>query len=118
MKYKVLLYYLKIFNMHTSLHTDFNARLHTTGELSTWVAIASFVAGTALFAGYKLEMGNDNLVVFGFVYVCVAFLLNFLVLANLVVLFCTERKYRDYIAIKILIILANIPVTLLYLNFL
>lgn len=103
--------------MHTSLHRDFNACLRRTGELSTWVAIASFAVGSALFAGYKLEIGNDNLVIFGFVYVCVAFLLNLLVLANLVILFFTERKYREYIAIKMLIVLANISVALLYLAF-
>lgn len=104
--------------MHSSLHNDFNASLCRTGELSTWVAIASLAIGTALFAGYKFGMGNDNLAVFGLVYVCVAFLLNLLVLANLAVLFCTQRKYREYIAIKMLIVLANIPATLLYLIFL
>lgn len=104
--------------MHASLKENFNAYVHSTGEISTWIAIASFAIGTVLFGAYKSGLGNDNLVVFGFVYVVVAALINLLVLINLLILFASKRQYKQYFAVKILILLANIPIVFVYLSFL
>ncbi|RZJ63224.1 MAG: hypothetical protein EOO50_17355 [Flavobacterium sp.] len=103
--------------MHSSLKNNFNAYVHTTGEFSTWIAFISFAIGTVLFGAHQLGLGSDNLIVFGFVYVIIAALFNLLVLLNLILLFAKEHDYRRYFAIKILILLANIPVVFFYLTF-
>ncbi|NUY79566.1 hypothetical protein HUK80_01565 [Flavobacterium sp. MAH-1] len=100
--------------METFIQRNFNAYLKTTGELSTWIAIASFAIGTAFFVSYKSGIESEEIFFFGFLFVCLAALVNLLVLANLLILLLTERDHREYFAIKILIVLANIPVTAFY----
>ncbi len=90
--------------------------LKKTGEQSTYVAIASFLVGTALFATYKLGNESENLVIMGFFFVVIAAFINLLVLANLAILFCLKRHYRAYFAVKMLIVTANIPITFIYLQ--
>lgn len=99
--------------METLIHKNFDAYLRITGELSTWVAVASFVVGTMLFGAYQI-FRREEIIVFGFMYVAVAVLLNAVVLANLFILFCKEPKHREYFAIKMLIIIANLPIACLY----
>lgn len=96
------------------MRENFNASLYDIGEFSTAVAIASFVIGTLLFGLCASDAGGDNLIIFGFVYVCLAAFLNLLILINLLWRFATMPAYRGYLKVKILIVLANVPIALAY----
>ncbi len=109
--------------MDTLIQKNFTAYLKTTGEMSTIIAIASFLVGTAFYAWFKLDLfgfdpdfGHGDILIWGFLYVVFATLLNLLVLLNLIILWVSEPDYREYFAIKILIVLCNIPIAIFYLN--
>lgn len=104
--------------METIYQKHFVAYLKTTGELSTWIAGFSFAIGTALFFTAKSGYQPLEFMVFGFYFVLLAIIINTLMLVNLSILLWTEKEFREYFAIKILILLANIPVTAFYLQLL
>jgi hypothetical protein len=82
-------------------------------SFSTLFAIGSFLIGTILFMLY-MAFPNDDLLITGMLYVAVAVLLNLLILINLTYLFITIPFERTEVAIRILILLSNIPVSILY----
>ncbi|SHG59043.1 hypothetical protein SAMN05443549_10543 [Flavobacterium fluvii] len=84
------------------------------GKFSTELAITSFAIGTVLLVIQKLAPYNFAILFIGFFYVLFAILVNGIMLISLAYHFIILPKYRDYIAIKILILLANIPITILY----
>lgn len=102
--------------MENSIQNHYGAYLKTTGELSTKIAFASFLLGSFLFASYKIDTYHtyDSILVLGFCYVVLATVFNSLVLLNLLILFFSEPGHREYFAIKMLIVLANIPVAIFY----
>ncbi|MBD3581230.1 hypothetical protein [Flavobacterium selenitireducens] len=104
--------------MENSLQIRYAAYLRATGELSSKIAFASFLLGSLLFVLFKMDTFDDDgyLLACGFIYVLLAAMLNMLVLLNLMILFLSEPNNREYFAIKILIVLANIPVVIFYLN--
>ena len=85
----------------------------STGIFSTQFAIVSFVVGT-LFLIIDLINPSDEVLFLGYLYVIIAFFLNFIMLLNLVYLFISQNNHRAYYAVKILIILSNIPITAWY----
>lgn len=89
----------------------------TTNELSfsTKFAIGSFAIGTILLITYLLTRAEGLLMV-GFIYVITAILLNALVVLNLLYEFIMNKRNREETAIRILIVLANIPIAFLYAN--
>ena len=86
----------------------------TTGRFSTYLAIASFVFGSLLLLFYKIFPDNSGFLIFGFFYVLFATLFNGVVFLNLLYRFCVYPNDREALAIKMLIMLANIPITILY----
>lgn len=84
------------------------------GKFSTQLAITSFAIGTILLILHKLAPQNFNILSIGLLYVLFAILVNGIMLFNLIYHFIILPKHREYIAIKILILLANIPITILY----
>lgn len=84
------------------------------GKFSKELAIISFVIGTFLLVLQKMAPDNFNILFIGLLYVLFAILVNGIMFFNLAYHFIVLPKYREYIAIKILILLANIPVTILY----
>ncbi len=84
-----------------------------TGKLSTQIAIASFLIGTLLFVLHQLFPEANEVYIIGFFYVLTALLVNGIVVLNLIHHFIFYHKHRDYFGVKILIVLANIPVAAL-----
>ncbi len=85
-----------------------------TGILSTQIAIASFILGTLIFFLHQLFPQEDVIFVIGFIYVLTALFINGIVVLNLIHHFIFFQNHREYFGIKILIVLANIPIATLF----
>ncbi len=83
-------------------------------SFSTYLAIGSFVIGTLLLLLYLSIPSYMEIIIFGYLYVLFATLINSIVLLNLCYQFITKPLERESIAIRILILLSNIPITILY----
>jgi len=81
---------------------------------STYLAFASFLIGTAFLLLRYVFRDSMEIVVGGFFYVLLATLVNSIVLLNLLYHFITKPKKREIFAIKMLILLANIPIAAFY----
>jgi hypothetical protein len=86
---------------------------NATGIFSTQLAIGSFIIGTLLLV-LQLTFPRIDLILTGIIYIGIAFVLNAIVLVNLVLLWFTQKNHQEYYTIKILILLANIPIALVY----
>jgi hypothetical protein len=86
----------------------------TTTAFSTYLAVLSFSIGTFLFVLHLIFPNEDGIIILGFFYVLFAILINSLSLLNLCYLCITDPENRETNAIRILILLANIPIALLY----
>lgn len=84
-------------------------------SFSTRFAICCFVIGTILFFAYKI-IPNEGLLVTGFIYVIAAVFFNLLILVGLLYEFATIPEERTENAIRILILLSNIPIAVMYFN--
>jgi hypothetical protein len=88
----------------------------STGKFSTYLAIISFGIGTLFLIANLLFPKVDQIIIFGFLYLLLAILLNAIALINLIYQFSIYQLERETIAIRILILLANIPIAFLYAN--
>ena len=88
----------------------------TPGKFSTYLALTSFSIGSLLLAIHLCFPDTIEILVTGFFYVLFALLVNGITLFHLVYHFIINRFEREIIAIRMLILLANIPITLIYLN--
>ncbi|MFT3795855.1 hypothetical protein [Flavobacterium sp.] len=91
------------------------SQLTQTGEFSTRLAFLSFAFGTFLLLLVSISPDVAALYMVGFFYVLFCLFANGVVLVQLLYEFITMPSLRSYLAIKILILLANIPIVLLYL---
>ncbi|MEO8532328.1 MAG: hypothetical protein ABI441_01190 [Flavobacterium sp.] len=78
------------------------------------LTIGSFIVSTLLFILYILSNANSNVLVIASPFVVSAIVLNTIMLFHLADNFIKLPGLRKDIGIKILILLSNIPVTLLY----
>ncbi|GGD28907.1 hypothetical protein [Flavobacterium orientale] len=85
-----------------------------TGKFSTQVAITSFLIGTLVFILSQLFPKVDSIFIIGIFYVMIALFVNGVVFLNLVHHFLFFRNHREYFGIKILIVMANIPIAVGY----
>ncbi len=83
-------------------------------SFSTQFAVASFIIGTALFASYYIFPNKDGIIILGLFYTLFAVFFNIMIVINLIFQWLIMPIERENIAVKILIVLANIPVALLY----
>ena len=81
---------------------------------STELAIGSFIVSTILFVLYIITNASSNVLIIAFPFVVSAIILNAIMLFHLIEKFISLPEYRKDIAVKILILLSNIPITLLY----
>jgi hypothetical protein len=88
---------------------------NATGIFSTQLAIGSFIIGTILLI---LHLNNPTGALFGVgvIYLIIAFSINLIMLLRLIYLAFTQKNHQDYFIIKILILLANIPIAFVYLR--
>lgn len=100
--------------MKTNLANEIHYQTQS-GILSTQIAIASFLIGTLIMLLSQVFPNEDGIVFLGLFFVVFAFLINAAMLVLLIYFLLTESEHREYFAVKILILLANIPVVILYL---
>ena len=96
------------------METQLFNKTEASGRFSTYLAMGSFGIGTIILILYLLSPGLIQLLVVGFFYVLFAALFNGIVLLNLLYQFCIYPNEREALAIKMLIMLANIPIAILY----
>jgi hypothetical protein len=89
---------------------DISGYLHT----AKLMAIISFCFGTLIFVLYCLAHQDSEMVVIGFYYVILAGVSNFMMLLVLLGVACMRMDAIDDIAKSILLLLANIPVAVIY----
>lgn len=85
-----------------------------SGNFSTQTALFSFGIGSLFLVAHLLFPKLEEIIICGLAYVVFAVLVNILVLLYLLYHFIVASDYREYFAIKILILLANIPIAILY----
>ncbi|MGC4042100.1 MAG: hypothetical protein QM710_15255 [Flavobacterium sp.] len=88
----------------------------TPGKLTTYLALGSFGIGTFLFLLHLALPGLGLLYVVGYLFLMAAFYINLAAFTYLCYLLVVHWHDRTTIIIRILILLSNIPVALLYLN--
>lgn len=87
-----------------------------SGKFSTYIAIASFAIGTLLLLTHLAFPKSPYILIVGYCYVFLAILINIITLLYLLYLLVIHWRVREIITIRILILISNIPVALLYLN--
>jgi hypothetical protein len=88
---------------------------NATGIFSTQLAIGSFAIGTLLLI-LQVLLHNETLIEIGLYYVIIAFIANLIMLLYLSFLLFTQLNHQEYYIIKILILLANIPIAFVYMR--
>ena len=83
---------------------------------STKMAIASFILGTILFIGYFITDDKLIFLILGFVFVIIALISNLLMLIILLFDWIEYPAEKKQISRKILILIANIPIAIIYLT--
>ena len=78
------------------------------------LAIGSFIISTVLFTFYIVSNESPNILVIASPFVVSIVFLNTVMLFHLIDNFIKQHEHRKDIGIKILILLSNIPITLLY----
>lgn len=86
---------------------------NATGNFSTQLAIGSFIIGTFLLLLHLLFPKGDLLLI-GLIYVAIALFTNSIMLINLFYLYLIHKNHQQYYTIKILLLLANIPIAVVY----
>lgn len=83
---------------------------------STKMAIVSFILGTILFIGYFVADDKLLFLILGFVFVIIALIINLLMLTILLFDWIECPTEKKQISRKILILIVNIPITIIYLT--
>lgn len=84
-------------------------------KFTTYLAIGSFGLGTLLFLAF-LAHPNPTLIYIGICYLLCALLVNTVAFISLFIELLIRWNNRENIIIKMLILLANLPIAFLYLN--
>ncbi|HNP32708.1 MAG TPA: hypothetical protein PKN96_05400 [Flavobacterium sp.] len=87
-----------------------------TGKFSTYLALTSFGIGTLFLVAHLQFPEVEQILIFGLLYVILAILLNGIALINLIYQLIIKPRERETLVIRIMILLSNIPIALLYLN--
>lgn len=96
------------------METQILNKTETSGRFSTYLAIGSFLIGTLILLLYLFSPDDNILLILGFFYVIFAVIFNGLVFLNLLHQFCIYPNERETLAIKMLIMLSNIPIAIAY----
>jgi hypothetical protein len=81
---------------------------------STELAIGTFIISTLLFVLYIVTNENPNVLVISWPFAASAIFVNAIMLLHLIDNFINLSEQRKDLAVKILILLSNIPITFLY----
>lgn len=88
------------------------------GRTATELAVGCFTIGTLFFILFLTLPDTSYIFIIGCIFVIMALPLNTIMLTHLLHHFCILRHQRKYIALKIIILLSNIPIAFLYFNIL
>lgn len=82
---------------------------------STKLAVFSFLIGTLIFGMFFIVPDHDGVIILGLIYIIFAVFFNSIMLLRLLYLLLTEPPaHREAIIVRMLILLANIPIAFLY----
>ncbi|MGX7666081.1 hypothetical protein [Flavobacterium pedocola] len=84
-------------------------------QLTNYTALTCFVIGTLLFLSGMLFKHLDTLFLIGYFYVIIAFIINALLVAVLLLTLIINQKDWLFYLKRILVLLANVPAVILYL---
>ncbi|MCV9929183.1 hypothetical protein OIU83_16070 [Flavobacterium sp. LS1R49] len=84
------------------------------GRPAIELTVGSFIICSILFTLYVLVKDNSYILIVGFLFTVAALFLNVIMLFHLLGSFIKLPNQREYIGCKILILLSNIPIALLY----
>ena len=84
------------------------------GKFATKIAYVSFGIGTLLFIAERCFTKDEHLIIAGIFFIILALLVNSCTMLALLYHFYVQKKYREYYAVKMLLLLANIPIAVLY----
>lgn len=85
-----------------------------SSKFSTQLALGSFVIGTLLLCIHLAVPDEEIILIIGFLYVLFAGFINGIVFLNLLFHFTLNPFQRENLAIKMLLLLSNIPIAFLY----
>ena len=91
-----------------------NLKLFQKLSFTTQLAIVSFALGTILFLLPLIGFKDETILIIGLYYVLAAIVINGIAFIALFLQFLTTNENRDEISIRILILLANIPIAIVY----
>ncbi|MFY8009758.1 MAG: hypothetical protein ACOVNW_08655 [Flavobacterium sp.] len=97
------------------METILENNLEKDGKFTTYLALGSFGVGSLLFLAFMLYP-NPTLIYIGICYVLCALLVNIVAFISLIIELLLHWENREQIAIKMLIMLANLPIAFLYFN--
>jgi len=96
------------------METQIASNATQTSKFSTQLAIASFGIGTLILLYHLVNPNEERIIILGFIYVLFASLINGVVFLNLLYHFTTNPFQREILAIKMLLLLSNIPIAFIY----
>ncbi len=99
------------------METSNPTKLYYKWTFSNELAIGSFAIGTLLLLTHKVMPHADIVFIIGLFYVLIAFAVNTLMLLYLLFLCIILPDERENLALKIIILLCNIPISILYFYF-
>lgn len=97
---------LKLTNMNKNKIIDI-------GQFSSLSAFVSFLIGTFFFVRYYF-FDIESCIYGGFIFLLFSIIANAVIALQLLYFLITIKKYRVYLTKKMLIMLANIPIAMLY----
>jgi hypothetical protein len=78
------------------------------------MAVISFLIGTTIFILHCISPQENGIIIFGFYYVIIAIIANFIMFLILIGIACIRMDSIDEIAKSLLILMANIPIAAIY----
>lgn len=93
------------------------SKLYQKWAFSNELAIGSFVIGTLLLLFYKSTSHGGLILLIGFYYLLFSIVINSIMLFYLIFLCIILPDKRENLALKIILLLCNIPIAILYYNF-
>lgn len=83
-------------------------------KFPTQLAVTSFIIGTLLFLGFIIFPKEEAFIYVGMIYILIAFVVNSCTFLFLVYQYFMEPDEKLYHQFQIIIMLSNIPISILY----
>lgn len=99
------------------METPNRTKTYYKWAFSNELAIGSFAIGSLLLLSYKAIPSADIIFLIGLFYVPFAIVINTLMLFYLIFLCLILPDERENLALRIIILLCNIPISILYFSF-